>query len=66
MHAPAAPSLDFTGRRVLVAGGSKGIGRAMALAFASAGARVSVCARGEPGLTALRTDAQALGLDIHT
>lgn len=66
MPAPAAPSLDFTGRRVLVAGGSRGIGRAMALAFASAGARVSVCARGEPGLTALRTDAQALGLDIHT
>lgn len=66
MPTPDAPSLDFAGRRVLVAGGSKGIGRAMALAFAAAGARVSVCARGEPGLTALRTDAQALGLDIHT
>ena len=51
------PSLDYTGRRVLVAGGSKGIGRAMALAFAAAGARVSVCARGEPGLAALRADA---------
>ena len=60
------PRLDFSGRRVLVAGGSKGIGRAMALAFASAGARVSVCARGEQGLAALRADAQALGLDVHT
>jgi 3-oxoacyl-[acyl-carrier protein] reductase len=60
------PSLDFSGRRVLVAGGSKGIGRSMALAFAQAGARVSVCARGEPGLAALRADALARRLDVHT
>lgn len=63
---PKGPRLDYTGRRVLVAGGSKGIGRAMALAFAAAGAHVSVCARGEPGLAALRADAVALGLDLHT
>lgn len=62
----SAPCLDFSGRRVLVAGGSKGIGRAMALAFATAGARVAVCARGEPGLAALGGEAQALGLAIHT
>ena len=65
-HLPAGPRLEFTGRRVLIAGGSKGIGRAMALAFASAGARVSVCARGEAGLAALREDAGALGLAVHT
>lgn len=65
-YLPAGPRLDFTGRRVLIAGGSKGIGRAMALAFASAGARVSVCARGETGLAALRADAGALGLAMHT
>ena len=58
--------LDFTGRRVLVAGGSKGIGRCMALAFARAGAHVSVCARGEAGLAALRADAAQAGVDIHT
>ncbi len=39
-------TFDFTGRRVLIAGGSRGIGRCMALAFARAGATVSVCARG--------------------
>ncbi|WP_421569539.1 SDR family NAD(P)-dependent oxidoreductase [Stenotrophomonas sp. PD6] len=60
------PTLDFSGRRVLVAGGSKGIGRAMALAFAAAGARVSVCARGEAGLAALGDDAAAQGLSLHT
>lgn len=63
---PDGPRLDFTGRRVLIAGGSKGIGRAMALAFASAGAGVSVCARGEAGLAALRADAGALCMAVHT
>ncbi|HFF6202616.1 TPA: SDR family NAD(P)-dependent oxidoreductase [Stenotrophomonas maltophilia] len=61
-----APTLDFTGRRVLIAGGSKGIGREMALAFAGAGAQVSVCARGHAGLDALRADAQAQGTPLHT
>lgn len=35
----------FAGKRVVVMGGSRGIGRATALAFASAGASVSICAR---------------------
>ena len=38
------------GLRVLVAGGSRGIGLAIAEGFAAAGARVSICARGEAGL----------------
>lgn len=58
-------SLRFDGRRVLVAGGSKGIGRCMALAFAQAGASVSVCARGPAGLDALKAEASALGLGLH-
>lgn len=51
--------LDFTGKRVLVAGGSRGIGRAIALGFAKAGARVSACARGADGLAALLSDGVA-------
>ncbi len=39
-------SFDFKGRRVVVAGGSRGIGRLIALGFAVAGAGVSICARG--------------------
>ena len=35
-------SFDFTNRRVVVAGGSRGIGRSIALAFAGAGAQVSI------------------------
>lgn len=50
---------DFTGKRVLVAGGSRGIGRAIALGFARAGAKVSACARGADGLAALRAEGVA-------
>ncbi|MFC0408905.1 SDR family NAD(P)-dependent oxidoreductase [Roseomonas elaeocarpi] len=37
---------EFAGRRVAVMGGSRGIGRAIALCFAREGASVSICARG--------------------
>jgi 3-hydroxybutyrate dehydrogenase len=33
-----APTLDMTGRRILISGASSGIGRAMAATFAGAGA----------------------------
>ncbi len=59
-------AFDFSGRRVLIAGGSRGIGRCMALAFARAGAAVAVCARGETGLATLRADAEAQGTPLHT
>ena len=38
-------SFDFTGKKVVVCGGSRGIGRSIALGFAAAGADVSICAR---------------------
>ncbi|MCU1393327.1 MAG: Short-chain dehydrogenase [Ilumatobacteraceae bacterium] len=39
------PSLDATGKVVVVTGGSKGLGRAMALGFAEAGADIVVASR---------------------
>ncbi len=56
---------DFSGRRVVVAGGSRGIGRAIALNFAAAGADVSICARGAAALDATRADIAAHGHRAH-
>lgn len=65
MSAPRTP-FDFTGYRVAVAGGSRGIGRAIALGFLDAGAQVAVCARGKDGLDRLIPDADAHAKRLHT
>jgi 3-oxoacyl-[acyl-carrier protein] reductase len=56
-------AFDFSGRRV--AGASRGIGRSIALAFASAGAAVSVCARGAEGIARVRAELAASGRPVH-
>lgn len=50
--------LGLDGRKVLVTGGSRGIGRAIVEAFLQEGAQVAFCARGEAGV---REAEQALG-----
>lgn len=59
-------NFDLQGYRVVVAGGSKGIGRSIALAFAEAGAAVSVCARGEAALDEVRHEIASHGVTAHT
>jgi len=56
---------DFKGKRVVVCGGSRGIGRSVALGFAGAGANVSICARGVGPLEATRAEIAALGVTAH-
>lgn len=43
-----ADALDMTGKAVIVTGGTKGVGRGIALSFLQAGADVVVCGRSEP------------------
>jgi 3-oxoacyl-[acyl-carrier protein] reductase len=57
--------MDFSGRRVVVAGGSRGIGRSIALGFARAGASVSICARSTAALEATRREIAAHGHPVH-
>lgn len=57
--------LNLKGRRVIVAGGSRGIGRSIALGFAQAGAAVSICARGADALEATRKELAAFGGTVH-
>jgi 3-oxoacyl-[acyl-carrier protein] reductase len=57
--------IEFSGRRAVIAGGSRGIGRSIALAFAEAGAAVSICARGADALEATRADLAAFGHTVH-
>lgn len=53
--------MRFENRNVVVMGGSRGIGRAIALGFAAEGARVALCARGAGALDAARRDIAAHG-----
>jgi len=55
-----APNL-FAGRTALVTGGGRGIGREIALAFASLGADLVIASRNEANVAATARDIEALG-----
>ncbi len=57
--------IDFSGRKAIVCGGSRGIGRAIALGFAQAGGDVSICARDPKALEETRSEIAALGRNAH-
>jgi NAD(P)-dependent dehydrogenase (short-subunit alcohol dehydrogenase family) len=52
---------ELTDRVVIITGGSRGIGRAMALAFAEAGARVVVASRKQEGVDAVAAEIESRG-----
>ena len=58
-----APGSSFRGRVVLVTGASAGIGRATALAFARAGARLVLVARRPQALSAVAREVRAAGTE---
>jgi NAD(P)-dependent dehydrogenase (short-subunit alcohol dehydrogenase family) len=57
---PSAP-FDFTGRRVLITGGSRGLGRAMAFGFARAGADIAIASRKLDSCEEVAGEIRALG-----
>ena len=57
---------NLAGKRLFITGGSRGLGRAMALAIADAGADVILVGRNGPSLEATAGDIRALGRQAWT
>jgi NAD(P)-dependent dehydrogenase (short-subunit alcohol dehydrogenase family) len=55
------PSLDWSGKVVLITGGSRGLGLVLARELVDRGARVAVCARDAEALERARAELQARG-----
>ena len=57
---------DLSGRTAIVTGGNGGIGRGLALAFASAGANVCIAARNADKMAGTQAEIEALGGAVLT
>lgn len=58
-------TFDFTGKKAVVCGGSRGIGRSIAHGLAAAGAAVSICARNAADLESTRGELDVYGNATH-
>jgi NAD(P)-dependent dehydrogenase (short-subunit alcohol dehydrogenase family) len=58
-------SFDLTGKKAIVTGASRGIGRAIALGFAEAGADVALVARDEATLATVAREVEQTGRAAH-
>ncbi|MFV0296698.1 MAG: SDR family NAD(P)-dependent oxidoreductase [Hyphomicrobiaceae bacterium] len=58
-------NFDFKGRKVVVCGGSRGIGRSIAELIARDGAAIAICARGKDGLDKAAAELSGFGGKVH-
>src|SRR5689334_20889000 len=60
------PVVDLYGQVVLITGGSRGLGLALAREFAAAGCKVAICARDTSELERARQDLESRGAQVDT
>ncbi len=58
-------NLGLNGKRAIITGGSKGIGRAIALSLADHGCHVAICARGQSALDEARQALEERKIQVH-
>lgn len=58
--------LHLKNKVVAITGGSEGIGKAIAIAFAREGCKVAICSRSNDKLDAARSEIEVFGKDIYT
>lgn len=59
-------NLNLKGKNAVITGGSKGIGRSIALTLAQEGANIAICARGEDALKNTAAEIQKTGVRVYS